>query len=175
MFEELRTIYLRGEIDPEAAERTCIELLEMEAKDDARDITLMIDSPGGDVASGFAIIDTMGVVAPDVETICIGMCCSMAALLLAGGAKGKRKSLAHGRIMMHQPLAGGINNAQTTDVQIIARELERQRSECYGYLSQVTGKSVSRIAEDNERDCWMTATEAREYGLIDEIITAKNR
>ncbi len=144
------------------------QLLFLEAEDPDRDINLYINNPGGSVTAGLAIYDTMQFVKPDVSTLCIGQAASMAAVLLASGAKGKRTALPHARIMIHQPLGGA--RGQATDIEIQAKEILRLKDRLNEILEKHTGQSIERIHKDTDRDNFMSSEEAKEYGLIDQVI-----
>jgi ATP-dependent Clp protease protease subunit len=144
-------------------------MLFLEAEDPEKDILLYINSPGGSITAGLAIYDTMQFIRPDVQTYCLGQAASMAAVLLAGGAKGKRFSLPNSRIVIHQPLMHGLAG-QATDIDIAARELLRMRERLNQILVEHTGQPLKRIQEDTERDYIMTAEQARDYGIIDDVI-----
>ena len=161
-----RIIFLGGPIDDNVANVVIAQLLFLESED--KDIHLYINSPGGVVTAGLAIYDTMQYIKPDVSTICIGQAASMGSVLLAAGAKGKRYALPYSRIMIHQPLGGA--QGQSTDIQIQAREILRIRETLNEILSRHTGQSVKKLTEDTERDNFMSALEAKKYGLIDEVI-----
>ena len=163
-----RIIFLSGEIEDNMANTIVAQMLFLEAEDPDKDIYLYINSPGGVVTAGMAIYDTMQYIKPDVSTICIGQAASMGSLLLTAGAKGKRFALPNARIMIHQPLGGA--RGQSTDVQIQAKELLRIRQMLNEILSQRTGKSMEQIEADTERDNFMSAAEAVEYGLVDKVI-----
>lgn len=163
-----RIIFLGGPIDDNVANVVIAQLLFLESEDPDKDIHLYINSPGGVVTAGLAIYDTMQYIKPDVSTICIGQAASMGSVLLAAGAKGKRYALPYSRIMIHQPLGGA--QGQSTDIQIQAREILRIRETLNEILSQHTGQSVEKLTEDTERDNFMSAMEAKAYGLIDEVI-----
>ena len=163
-----RIIFLGGPIDDNVANTVVAQLLFLESEDPDKDIHLYINSPGGVVTAGLAIYDTMQYIKPDVSTICIGQAASMGALLLTAGAKGKRYALPLARIMIHQPLGGA--QGQSTDIQIQAREILRIREVINDILVNATGKEREQILEDTERDNFMTADEAKAYGLIDEVI-----
>lgn len=163
-----RIIFLGGPIDDNVANVVIAQLLFLESEDPDKDIHLYINSPGGVVTAGLAIYDTMQYIKPDVSTICIGQAASMGSVLLAAGAKGKRYALPHSRIMIHQPLGGA--QGQSTDIQIQAREILRIREILNEILKAHTGQSVEKLTADTERDNFMSATEAKEYGLIDEVI-----
>ncbi len=166
-----RIIFLSGEVEDNMANTIVAQMLFLEAEDPDKDIYLYINSPGGVVTAGMAIYDTMQYIKPDVCTICIGQAASMGSLLLTAGAKGKRFALPNARIMIHQPLGGA--RGQSTDVQIQARELLRTRDLLNNILSQATGKSKDEIQADTERDNFMSAADAVEYGLIDKVIVRK--
>ena len=163
-----RIIFLGGPIDDNVANVVIAQLLFLESEDPDKDIHLYINSPGGVVTAGLAIYDTMQYIKPDVSTICIGQAASMGSVLLAAGAKGKRYALPYSRIMIHQPLGGA--QGQSTDIQIQAREILRIRETLNEILSHHTGQSVKKLTEDTERDNFMSALEAKKYGLIDEVI-----
>lgn len=163
-----RIIFLGGPIDDNVANVVIAQLLFLESEDPDKDIHLYINSPGGVVTAGLAIYDTMQYIKPDVSTICIGQAASMGSVLLAAGAKGKRYALPYSRIMIHQPLGGA--QGQSTDIQIQAREILRIREILTDILKQHTGQSVEQLMADTERDNFMSAIEAKEYGLIDEVI-----
>lgn len=163
-----RIIFLSGEVEDNMANTIVAQMLFLEAEDPDKDIYLYINSPGGVVTAGMAIYDTMQYIKPDVSTICIGQAASMGSLLLTAGAKGKRFALPNARIMIHQPLGGA--RGQSTDVQIQAKELLRIRKMLNEILSQRTGKSMEQIEADTERDNFMSAAEAVEYGLVDKVI-----
>ena len=164
-----RSIFLGGPIDDAVANTVVAQLLFLESEDPDKDIHLYINSPGGVVTAGLAIYDTMQYIKPDVSTICIGQAASMGALLLTAGAKGKRYALPNARIMIHQPLGGA--QGQSTDIQIQAREIQRIREVINDILVESTGKDRETVVQDTERDNFMTAEEAKAYGLVDEVIT----
>ena len=164
-----RIVFLGGPIDDNVANAVIAQLLFLEAEDPDKDIHLYINSPGGVVTAGLAIYDTMQYIHPDVSTICIGSCASMAAVLLTAGAKGKRYALPHANVMIHQPL-GGVQG-QATEIEIHAREILRLREELNGILAKHSGQSLETIKNDTERDNFMTAQMAKDYGLIDHILT----
>ncbi|WP_033169043.1 ATP-dependent Clp endopeptidase proteolytic subunit ClpP [Selenomonas sp. ND2010] len=163
-----RIIFLGGPIDDNVANVVVAQLLFLESEDPDKDIYLYINSPGGVVTAGLAIYDTMQYIKPDVSTICIGQAASMGSLLLTAGAKGKRFALPNSRIMIHQPLGGA--QGQSTDIQIQAREIQRIRDVINDIIVNATGKTVEEVNEDTERDNFMTAEEAKAYGLVDEVI-----
>lgn len=164
-----RIIFLDGPIDDHIANMIVAQLLFLESENPDKDIHLYINSPGGVVTAGMAIYDTMQYIRPDVSTICIGSCASMAAVLLTSGAAGKRFALPHANVMIHQPL-GGVQG-QATEIEIHAREILRLREELNGILSKHSGQPIDRIRQDTERDNFMTAGQALQYGLIDRILT----
>ena len=166
-----RIIFLGGAIDDAVANTVVAQMLFLESEDPDKDIYLYINSPGGVVTAGLAIYDTMQYIRPDVSTICIGQAASMGSVLLTAGAKGKRFALPMSRIMIHQPLGGA--QGQSTDIQIQAKEILRIREVINEILADTTGQKIEKIVEDTERDNFMTAEEAKAYGLIDEVITRK--
>ncbi|MCR4762332.1 MAG: ATP-dependent Clp endopeptidase proteolytic subunit ClpP [Lachnospiraceae bacterium] len=166
-----RIIFLGEEVDANSASVVVAQLLFLEAEDPEKDIHLYINSPGGEITSGMAIYDTMNYIKCDVATICVGMAASMGAFLLAGGAKGKRQALPNAEIMIHQPSGG--SRGQATEIEIAAKHILRTRENLNKILADNTGKPIERIAEDTERDNWMSAQEAMEYGLIDSVISAR--
>lgn len=168
-----RIIFLGGAIDDAVANTVVAQLLFLESEDPDKDIYLYINSPGGVVTAGLAIYDTMQYIRPDVSTICIGQAASMGSVLLTAGAKGKRFALPMSRIMIHQPLGGA--QGQSTDIQIQAKEILRIREVINEILADTTDQKIEKIVEDTERDNFMTAEEAKAYGLIDEVITRKDK
>ena len=166
-----RIIFLSGPIDDNVANAVVAQMLFLEMENPDQDIMLYINSPGGSISSGMAIYDTMKYLKCEVSTLCIGMAASMAAFLLAAGAKGKRKALPHAEIMIHQPLGGA--KGQATDIQIQAEQILRIKKTLNELLSQNTGKPLKTIEKDTDRDHFMTAEQAKEYGLIDEIIAPR--
>ncbi len=163
-----RIIFLGEEVDASSASVVVAQLLFLEAEDPEKDIHLYINSPGGEITSGMAIYDTMNYIKCDVATICVGMAASMGAFLLAGGAKGKRQALPNAEIMIHQPSGG--SRGQATEIEIAAKHIIRTRERLNTILAENTGKPIEKIAEDTERDNWMSADEAMEYGIIDSVI-----
>ena len=163
-------IFIGTPIDDNIANLVTAQLLFLEAEDPEKDVYLYINSPGGSITAGMAIYDTVQFVRPDVSTICIGQAASMAALLLAAGAKGKRFALPNTRVLIHQPWAGGLSG-QATDIDIQAREILRLREITNELISRHTGQTVEKVARDVERDFIMNAQQAKEYGIVDEIIT----
>ena len=162
-------IFIGTPIYDQIANLVIAQMLFLHSEDPQKDISLYINTPGGSVTAGMAIYDTMQYISTDVSTICIGQASSMGAVLLAGGTKGKRRSLPNARVMLHQPW-GGIGG-QASDMEIHAREIIKLREQLDGMLAQCTGQSVDRIREDTERDFYMTPEEARDYGIIDDIFT----
>ena len=166
-----RVIFLVGPVDDHTANVIVAQFLFLESENPDKDINLYINSPGGSVSAGLAIYDTMQFIKPDVSTMCVGQAASMGALLLTAGAKGKRYCLPHSRVMIHQPLGG--YQGQATDIEIHTREILKIRSQLNDLLSHHTGQTVKTIAKDTERDNFMGPVEAKEYGLIDELIESR--
>ncbi|AFV10706.1 ATP-dependent Clp protease proteolytic subunit ClpP [Thermacetogenium phaeum DSM 12270] len=166
-----RIIFLGTPIDDSVANIIIAQMLFLEAEDPEKDIYLYINSPGGSITAGLAIFDTMRYVKPDVSTICVGMAASMGAFLLAAGAKKKRFATPNSEIMIHQPMGGA--QGQATDVEIHARRIVKVRDRLNRILAELTGQSVERISRDTDRDTFMDAEEAKEYGIIDEVITSR--
>ena len=166
-----RIVFLGFPVDDHIASLVIAQLLFLESEEPDKDIMLYINSPGGSVSAGLAIYDTMQYVKPKIATICIGMAASMASTLLAGGEAGKRTALPHSKIMIHQPLGG--TQGQTTDIEIYTKEMIRTRDQLYNILAHHTGKSYDQIKKDSDRDNFMTPEEAKEYGLIDNILTRR--
>ena len=166
-----RIIFLSDEVNDATASLVVAQLLFLEGEDPDKDISLYINSPGGSITAGMAIYDTMQYIKPDVSTICVGMAASMGAFLLAAGAKGKRYALPNSEIMIHQPLGG--TQGQATDIKIHADRIIRIRSKLNEILAERTGKPIEIIEKDTERDNFLTAQEAAEYGLIDKVIERK--
>ncbi|WP_269299513.1 ATP-dependent Clp endopeptidase proteolytic subunit ClpP [Oxalobacter paeniformigenes] len=167
-----RIIFLVGPVTDQSANLIVAQLLFLESENPEKDISLYINSPGGSVSAGMAIYDTMQFIRPQVSTLCTGLAASMGAFLLAAGAKGKRFSLPNSRIMIHQPSGGA--QGQATDIEIHAREILYLRERLNGILSENTGKPIEQIARDTERDNFMSADEAKSYGLIDEVLIRRN-
>ncbi|QOG12042.1 ATP-dependent Clp endopeptidase proteolytic subunit ClpP [Arcobacter sp. FWKO B] len=165
-----RIVMLSGEVNDAVASSIVAQLLFLEAEDPEKDIYFYINSPGGVITSGMSIFDTMNYIKPDVCTICIGQAASMGAFLLSSGTKGKRYSLPNSRIMIHQPLGGA--QGQATDIQIQAKEIQRFKDLLNELLASQTGQSIEVIERDTDRDFFMSAHEAKEYGLVDEVITS---
>ena len=166
-----RVIFLSGEVEDNMANLIVAQLLFLESEDPDKDIYLYINSPGGSVTAGMAIYDTMQYIKPDVRTICIGQACSMGAFLLAGGAAGKRGVLPHARVMIHQPLGGF--RGQASDIQIHAQEILKIKSTLNERLAFHTGQPIETIEKDTDRDNFMSAEEAQNYGLVDEVFTKR--
>ena len=166
-----RIIFLGVPIDDDVANIIQAQLLFLASTDPSADISLYINSPGGQVTSGLGIYDTMQLVEPDVATICTGLAASMASVLLGAGEKGKRSALPHSRVLIHQPLGGA--QGQASDILIAAREIEKTRTELYKIIPEHSGQPVEKIAADGDRDYWMSAEEAKSYGMIDEILSRK--
>ncbi|HJP98964.1 MAG TPA: ATP-dependent Clp endopeptidase proteolytic subunit ClpP [Rhodanobacteraceae bacterium] len=164
-----RVIFLVGEVNDQVANVLIAQMLFLESENPEKDINLYINSPGGSVTAGLAIYDTMQYLKPDVSTMCIGQAASMGALLLTAGAKAKRFSLPHSRIMIHQPWAGGISG-QASDIEIHAREILTMREKLNAILARHTGKPIETITHDTERDRFMSAADSKEYGLIDAVL-----
>ncbi len=168
---EDRIIFLNGEIDDNVANLVIAQLIYLEGKNPDKDIFLYINSPGGSVSAGFAIYDTMQYIKCDVTTICVGMAASMGAFLLSSGTKGKRFALPNSEIMIHQPLGGA--KGQASDIEIQARHIARIKMKINEILSENTGKSLKVIEKDTDRDNYMTAEEAKKYGLVDQIFVTR--
>jgi len=166
-----RILFLGEEVNDTTASLVVAQLLFLESEDPNKDINLYINSPGGSVTAGMAIYDTMKYIKCDVSTICVGMAASMGAFLLAGGTKGKRFALPNSEIMIHQPSGGA--KGQATDISIVAEQILRIKDKLNKILAENTGQPLERVASDTERDNYMTAEEAREYGIIDEVITQR--
>ena len=168
-----RIIFLGSEIDDDVANILQAQLLYLDSSDPNKDIQIYLNSPGGVVQSGLGIYDTMQWISSDVSTICTGMAASMAAVILASGANGKRSALKHSRVMIHQPM-GGIRG-QSKDMEIAVREIVKIKNVLYSILSEHSGQSFETIEKDSDRDYWMTATEAKEYGLVDEVLVRQKK
>lgn len=166
-----RVIFLGTEIDDHIANLLIAQLIHLESADQEKDINLYINSPGGSVTAGLAIYDTMQFIKCDVSTICVGQCASMAAVLLAAGAEGKRYALPHSRVLIHQPWGGA--QGQVTDIEIQAKEMLRMRSQLDEILARHTGQPTEKIHEDTERDNIMIASEAKDYGLVDDVLASR--
>ncbi|MET0243131.1 MAG: ATP-dependent Clp protease proteolytic subunit [Flavitalea sp.] len=168
-----RIIFLGYPINDEVANIVTAQLLFLDSTDRQRDIQMYINSPGGSVYSGLGVYDTMQYVTPDVSTICIGMAASMGAVLLTAGAEGKRTALKHSRVMLHQP--SGAIGGQASDIEVTVAEIKKIRKNLYDIISSHTGKSVKQVEKDCERDYWLTSDEAKEYGLVDEVLVTNPR
>ena len=168
-----RIIFLGAPIYDDAANIIQAQLLFLESVDPDKDIQIYINSPGGSVSAGLGIYDTMQLVAPDVATICTGLAASMGAVLLTAGARGKRSALPHSRVMIHQPLGGA--QGQASDIEITAREMMKTKRELYEILAAQSGVPIRKIEKDAARDYWLTAAEARDYGLIDEVLAKREK
>ena len=168
-----RIVMLSGEVNDQVASTIVAQLLFLEAEDPEKDIYFYINSPGGVITAGMSIYDTMNYIKPDVSTICIGQAASMGAFLLSSGEKGKRYSLPNSRIMIHQPSGGA--QGQSTDIQIQAKEIQRMKDDLNAILAENTGQKVEKIAEDTERDNFMSADESKKYGMIDEVISKNSK
>jgi len=166
-----RIVFIGFPVDDHVASLVIAQLLFLESEEPDKDIMLYVNSPGGSVSSGLAIYDTIQYVKPKIATICIGMAASMAAILLAGGESGKRTALPHSKIMIHQPLGG--TQGQATDIEIYTKEMLRTRDSLYNILAHHTGKTFEQIKKDSDRDNFMSPEEAKEYGLIDTILTKR--
>ena len=167
-----RIIFLGTPIDDDVANIITAQLLFLASNDSTSDISLYLNTPGGQVSSGLSIYDTMQIIEPDVATICTGMAASMGSVLLCAGTKGKRSALKHSRVMIHQPLGGA--RGQASDILIAAQEIEKTKKELYNIISEHSGQPIEKIYTDGDRDFWMTSQEALEYGMIDEILTKKH-
>ena len=165
-------VFLGTPIDDTVANLICAQLLHLESENPDRDISLYINSPGGDINSLFAIYDTMQYIKPDLTTICFGQAASAAAVLLAAGTKGKRLALPHSRILIHQPYAGA--EGQVSDIELASREIQRLKTQLEEVLARHTGQSAEKVHDDTDRDFVMTAEEARDYGIIDEVIDSRS-
>lgn len=168
-----RIIFLGYPVNDEVANIITAQLLFLESTDRTRDVQLYINSPGGGVYAGLGLYDTMQFVSPDIATICTGMAASMAAVLMCAGAAGKRSALKHSRIMMHQPSAGAAG--QASDVEITVNEVRKVKHELYEILSNHTGQTIEKVTKDSNRDFWMTSDEAKDYGLIDEVLVTNSK
>lgn len=166
-----RIIFLGTAIDDYVANIIQAQLLFLESVDNSKDISIYINSPGGSVYAGLGMYDTMQFIKPDVATICTGMAASMGAVLMCAGEKGKRSALPHSRVMIHQPIGGA--QGQASDIEITAREILKLKDELYQIISKHSGQSIKKVNADSDRDYWMKAEEAKEYGMIDEILVRK--
>jgi len=163
-----RIIFLGLPIDDYVANIIQAQLLYLDSSDPGKDIQIYLNSPGGSVSAGLGIYDTMQYISADVATICTGMAASMGAVLLTAGTKGKRSALKHSRVMIHQPMGGA--EGQATDIEIVVKEILKLKKELFEIISLHTGNPVEKVEKDSDRDYWMTATEAKEYGMIDEVL-----
>ncbi|MDL2255555.1 ATP-dependent Clp endopeptidase proteolytic subunit ClpP [Parabacteroides sp. OttesenSCG-928-K15] len=168
-----RIIFLGTQVDDYTANVIQAQLLYLDSSDPGKDISIYINSPGGSVYAGFGIYDTMQFIGSDVSTICTGIAASMASVLLVAGTKGKRFGLQHSRVMIHQPMSGV--QGQASDMEIAVREVLKVKKELYKIISDHSGKSIEEIERDSDRDYWMTSAEAKEYGMIDDVFTKKER
>ena len=168
-----RIIFLGEGINDYVANIVTAQLLFLESVDRTRDIQMYINSPGGSVYAGLGVYDTMQFISPDVSTICTGIAASMGQILLCAGVKGKRTALKHSRIMIHQP--SGAIGGQATDIGITAREIKKLKEELYAITAHHTGKDIAQVTKDSDRDFWLTSTEAKEYGLVDEVLLTNPR
>ena len=166
-----RIIFLSTDVNDYTATVVQGQLLYLDSVDPGKDISIYLNSPGGSVTAGLGLYDTMQFIKSDVSTICIGMAASMAAVLLVAGQNGKRFALPHSRVMIHQPL-GGVQG-QASDIEITAREILKYKSELYGIIASHSGQTIEKVERDGDRDFWMTAAEAKDYGMIDEILTPR--
>lgn len=166
-----RIVFLTGPINDQVASLATAQLLFLESENPKKEIYFYINSPGGLVTAGLGIYDTMQYIKPDVSTICIGMAASMGAVLLCAGEDGKRTGLKHSRVMIHQPLGGA--QGQASDIEITAREIQKLKKELYDIISHHTKKDYDSVWKDSDRDYWMTSQEAKDYGMIDEVLTRK--
>jgi len=167
-----RIIFLGTGIDDQVANIVQAQLLFLQSTDAKKDIQIYLNSPGGSVYAGLGIYDTMQYIEPDVATICTGMAASMGAVLMCAGAKGKRSALYHSRVMIHQPLGGA--QGQASDIEITAREIQKLKKELYDIIAFHSGQTYEKVWSDSDRDYWMTAEEAKSYGMLDEVLT-RNR
>jgi len=166
-----RVVFLVGEVNDHMANLVIAQLLFLESENPEKDISLYINSPGGSVSAGMAIYDTMNFIKPDVSTLCMGMAASMGAFLLSSGTKGKRFSLPNSKVMIHQPLGGA--RGQATEIEIAAREIIKTREQLNKILAENTGQPLDRIENDTERDYYLSAAEAKDYGLVDQVIAKR--
>ncbi len=168
-----RIIFLGVPIDDYVANIIQAQLLFLESVDSARDIQIYLNTPGGSVYAGLGIYDTMQYIKPDIATICTGMAASMGAVILCAGEKGKRTALTHSRVLIHQPMGGA--EGQASDIEITAREIQKLKKELYDIISKHSGQTYKKVWKDSDRDYWMTATEAKDYGMIDEVLVRKEK
>ena len=172
-FFEKRAVYLWGVVDDKSARDVVSKLLLLDADKPGEEIKFYINSPGGVVTSGMVIYDTMQMISSPVSTVCMGMAASMGSILLSGGKKGRRFIFPHGEVMIHQP--SGAIGGQATDIGITAREIKKLKDELYAITAHHTGKDITQVAKDSDRDFWLTSTEAKEYGLVDEVLLTNPR
>ncbi len=168
-----RIIFLGTAIDEQIANIIQAQLLFLESTDSKKDIQIYLNSPGGSVYAGLGIYDTMQYIAPDVATICTGMAASMGAVLMCAGTKGKRTALKHARVMIHQPMGGA--QGQASDIEITAREIQKLKKELYDIIAKHSGQDYKKVEADSDRDYWMIAEEAKEYGMLDEVLVRKDK
>ena len=168
-----RVIFLGTDVNDYTANVIQAQLLYLDAADPGKDVTIYINSPGGSVYAGLGIYDTMQYISSDVTTVCTGMAASMAAVLLVAGQKGKRFALPHSRVMIHQPMGGA--QGQASDIEITSREVQKLKKELYSIISEHSGQPLKKVEKDSDRDYWMTAGEAKEYGMIDVILTREKK
>lgn len=168
-----RIIFLSDEVNHHTASVVIAQMLFLESEDPKKDITLYINSPGGEIQSGLAIIDTMHHIKPDVSTVCIGMAASMGAMILSQGTKGKRFVLPNGEVMIHQPLSGV--EGQASDIEIKAKHILKIKEKLYAMLADATGKTKTQVEKDGDRDYWMSADEAKKYGIVDQVLKPKTK
>ena len=168
-----RIIFLGMGINDQVANIVCAQLLFLQSTDAKKDINIYLNSPGGSVSAGLGIYDTMQLVTPDIATICTGMAASMGAVLLCAGTDGKRSALPHSRVMIHQPMGGA--QGQASDIEIMHREIQKIKTELYQIISDHTKQPFEKIEKDSDRDYWMTSDEAKEYGLVDEVLAKRER
>ena len=168
-----RIIFLGTDVNDYSANVIQAQLLFLDSSDPGKDVSIYINSPGGSVYAGLGIYDTMQYISSDVSTICTGMAASMAAVLLVAGEKGKRFALRHSRVMIHQPMGGA--QGQASDIEITAREIQKLKKELYSIIADHSGQPFDKVERDSDRDYWMTAQEAKEYGMIDDVLIKSNR
>ena len=168
-----RVIFLGTGIDDQVANIIQAQLLFLQSVDAKKDIQIYMNSPGGSVYAGLGIYDTMQYISPDVATICTGMAASMGAVLMCAGTKGKRAALKHSRVMIHQPMGGA--EGQASDIEITAREIQKLKKELYDIIAKHSGQTYEKVWNDSDRDCWMTAEEAKAYGMVDEVLGGKTK
>ncbi|MCK4918518.1 MAG: ATP-dependent Clp protease proteolytic subunit [Candidatus Pacebacteria bacterium] len=166
-----RIIFIGGPIDDNVANIVIAQLLFLESEDPKKDITLYVNSPGGQIQSGLAIIDTMNHIKPDISTVCVGMAASMGAVILSQGKKGKRLILPNSEVMIHQPMTG--IEGQASDIEITAKHILALKSKLYDMLAKATGKSKTQLEKDGDRDYWMSSEESKKYGIVDTVLKAK--